>query len=262
MESKPDVRHLYCCFFIRSQVSSSLLSSGCRRSARPSSLGGCITGKSANGPNLKPNGKFQVSVEDRRQRDVSSGPQWLAEGGLTLEKDFKAWTSSVWCVTEHFSFCQKMLTERSSDYVLSACGSVARYTPWHPRMLSVPCEVPSPSYTVALCHKYIYSSDALLVLILKLDLSGNVLTSDGCGLSCLTCELNVKMSWGPKIVGCLQQEEKLWFWGFSERHWTNHKHFFQWQKKKELYVSNQLSTKRVHKDAKCAYKSRGGALCN
>lgn len=100
-------------------------------------------------------------------------------------------------------------------------------------MPSVLCQVPSPSYTVAPGQKYIYSSDALMVLMLKLDLSGNVLTSDGCYKVCgLRFKLldmrtkHLKMSSSSEIVGCIL-EEKILLLDVSERHSTNHKHFFK-----------------------------------
>lgn len=99
-------------------------------------------------------------------------------------------------------------------------------------MLSVPCQVPSPSYTAAPGQKYIYSSDALMVLILKLDLSGNVLTSDGCykvcGLRFRLLDMqtkHLKIISSSEIVGCSLLLD------VSLRHSTNDKHFFKWQKK-------------------------------
>lgn len=157
---------------------------------------GRIARKWANGPNLKPNGKFRVSVEDGRQRDVSSGPRSLAEERFDTGEDCQTWGGGVQCAECSVS-----------------SGS-------------------SPSYTVAPGQKYIYSSDALMVLILKLDLSGNVLTSDGCYKVCgLRFKLldmrtkHLKMTSSSEIVGCLLEEKNL-----TQKHSTNHKHFFKWQK--------------------------------
>lgn len=68
---------------------------------------GRIARKWDNGPNLKPNGKFRVSVEDGRQRDVSSGPRSLAEERFDTGEDFKL--EQTQSVTEHFYFCQKCI---------------------------------------------------------------------------------------------------------------------------------------------------------
>lgn len=132
-------------------------------------------------------------MEDGRQRDVSSGPRSLAEERFDTGEDCQTWGGG--------------------------CSAP-----------SVPChQVRSPSYTVAPGQKYIYSSDALMVLILKLDLSGNVLTSDGCYKVCgLRFKLldmrtkHLKMTSSSEIVGCLLEEKNL-----TQRHSTNHKHFFK-----------------------------------
>lgn len=202
-------------FSIWSQVSSSLLSSGCQRSTRPSSFAAASPGNELMGliwSQMESFGfRWRTDVREMCHQVLA---RWQRRG-LTLEK------------------------------IVKPGGGCS--------VPSVPChQVPSPSYTVAPGQKYIYSSDALMVLILKLDLSGNVLTSDGCYKVCgLRFKLldmrtkHLKMTSSSEIVGCLLEEKNL-----TQRHSTNHKHFFKWQKNVFLCVSNQFSTKRLHKVAK------------